>query len=584
MSDLRLRIRNKIYTSGNHIVDTRNNNNSIIVMLGEMSSEKMGDYISEFLKDTLKSQIPESKISLINIGKDELSQLPQRVSDAVKAIDFNPMMKNELYISFVTLMDDELYESVPNIDISAIEEIKVNVLGGYSIEVFYDFYAIFDSQANYERRQNARKAILGFLDKDNGGLVAQKRVFHQACPGGDYYRTSKSITFMILVILTGKIDRHSVIGGVEQKTQDDNYTWTTFALFEKNLASLVIYEMINKLLENQLNGVETVSLETILQRLKSFLQKHELQLKKLASPADKDYLPIAVRKRKRELTLAEKAANVFKKDKIDPIEYIQEDSTSSINDLIAQQSNIFDSYIADNITDQVADEIIMELIKLCTVMSSINNSQNEALVLRSLLECKKELSVAVVSNDYYERKYNEILLKAKSDILDKIIKYFETHVNSYVEKVQKHWNSMNMEVNAMINDFAAFQDYFEGISDLVSDKSVNLLCSYDDILEKIDVHSVIKAINQNSEIFSNVLRSYYDNVQSAGEIAQRFGNRPIAPDTANLYYYLFSSNPVICPEGLRVVTDDYWFREHEIAILFTAKNNISDCNNLPFKV
>ena len=31
MSDLRLKIRNKIYTSGNNIVDTKNNNNAIIV-------------------------------------------------------------------------------------------------------------------------------------------------------------------------------------------------------------------------------------------------------------------------------------------------------------------------------------------------------------------------------------------------------------------------------------------------------------------------------------------------------------------------------------------------------------------------
>jgi len=47
---------------------------------------------------------------------------------------------------------------------------------------------------------------------------------------------------------------------------------------------------------------------------------------------------------------------------------------------------------------------------------------------------------------------------------------------------------------------------------------------------------------------------------------------------------LFTHKDVMCPERLKSVVDDYWFREHEIAILFTAKNNITDCDNLPFKL
>ena len=159
-----------------------------------------------------------------------------------------------------------------------------------------------------------------------------------------------------------------------------------------------------------------------------------------------------------------------------------------------------------------------------------------------------------------------------------------SNVNRYVEKIQEHWNIMNIEVNNMINDFAAFHDYFEGIGDLISDKSIPLMSDYDDILEKIDVRSVVRAIDKNTNIYSSILQSYYDNVQAAGDIVKRFGNRNIVPDIDKTAYTLFSNVGVACPNNLRLVSDEYWFREHEIAILFTAKNNMSDCDNLPFNV
>ncbi len=103
------------------------------------------------------------------------------------------------------------------------------------------------------------------------------------------------------------------------------------------------------------------------------------------------------------------------------------------------------------------------------------------------------------------------------------------------------------------------------------------------MLEKIDVQSVIKAINNNPEIYSNILSSYFDNVQTAGDIAQKFGSKNIVPDMNNIYYCLFTAYEIACPEKLKLVNDDYWFRGQEIAILFTAKNKMSDCNNLPFQ-
>lgn len=585
MGDLRLKVRNKIYTSGNHIVDTKINNNAIVVFLGEMSSETLKPYIDNFLVDTLKSQISNDRISFVQIDNKNISKLPDILSDAVKKIKFKSNVKNELFISFVTIMDDELYAEEQNINVTQIEEMKISALGGYAVEIFYDFYGVFVSSAKYSNRLNARKTIVNFLKKDNGGVNIRKRVYHQACPGDDYYRSAKSITFMVLVNLIAKINQHTVL---DSKVDGDRYTWTTFALFEKNLASLVIYEMINKLLENQVKGVENVSPETISKKIKDVLMLEEGNLKKIASINDSEYIPILVRKTERKLSLIEKILNIFRKNKISPIELRKDNEEASIADLIEQQQKAVNQYIEDNITDEYCDALIVDLIALCTVMSSINNNQNEGLIFSSLTAAKKELLIKDKNNgyqmDYYAGKYSEMLSNAEAKIIDKIIVYFEEHVNSYVEKVQKHWNEMNMEVNNLINDFAAFQNYFEGIGDLISDKTINLLCSYDDLLEKIDVQSVIKAINNNTEIYSNILSSYYDNVRAAGDIAQKFGNRNIVPDLENIAYYLFTASSVECPGKLKLVSDDYWFRDHEIAILFTAKNNISDCDNLPFQV
>ena len=163
MGDLRLKVRNKIYTSGNHIVDTNNNNNAIVVFIGKMSSETLKPYIDNFLEDTLKSQIPSNKISFVQIDENSINDLPKKLGQAVKNIEFNPIMRNELYISFVTIMDDDIYSSEHNIDVSAIEELKVSTLGGYAVEIFYDFYGVFVSTAKYSNRENARNEIFILL-------------------------------------------------------------------------------------------------------------------------------------------------------------------------------------------------------------------------------------------------------------------------------------------------------------------------------------------------------------------------------------------------------------------------------------
>ena len=589
MSDLRLKIRNKIYTSGNHIIDTKNNNNCLIVFIGEKTCEELKSYVDDFLKNTLKSQIPDNKITYVMANKENIDDLPELIARAVKTISFNPTMSNELFISFVTLMDDDIHNTEHKIELNVIEELKTSTLGGYSVDFNYDFYGIFTSVAKYENRLNAKKTILHFLKKENGGLNARKRIYHQSCPGDDFYRSAKSVTFMILISLINKLDHHLVADSI---AEGESYTWTTFALFEKNLASLVIYEMINKLLNNQRSGAEMVSNESLIHIIHDELLAVEGEFKKIASVSDIEYLPVIIKRTERKLTAVEKAKNLFSSEKISPVSYRKSDEDVSVNSLLEQQKKALVQYIEEHISEAYIDNLVLKLIKQCTIMNSINNSSNEALILSSLESCKRELDAnknigngpmeILSSADYYIPKYNKMILTLKSEILDRIIEYFRTNINYYVEKVQNHWNEMNIEVSNMINDFATFQNYFDGINDLISDKYLTLLSEYDDILKKIDISSVIKAIDKDSHIYSNILSSYYDNVKVAGDIARKFGNRNITPDINNMIYCLFSNSMVECPGNLKLIADDYWFREHEISILFTAKNNINDCGNLPY--
>ena len=125
MSELRLKIRNKIYTSGKYIVDTKNNNSyGVVVYLGNLASENFKEYIDSFLKDTLRCQIAEDRITIVQVDSESIGKLSDVLCDAVKNINFSSMVKNELHISFVTVMDDELYACTPKIDISLIEGLK----------------------------------------------------------------------------------------------------------------------------------------------------------------------------------------------------------------------------------------------------------------------------------------------------------------------------------------------------------------------------------------------------------------------------------------------------------------------------
>lgn len=581
MDDLRLKVRNKIYTSGNHIVNTTNNNHAVIVFIGSEASEKLKEYIDNFFGDMLKSQIPRDKLSFLEVGENEMDDLPEKMKQTVEKIDFNQNVVNELYISFVTVMDDDIYKVERKIDVSAIEKLKESALGGFSVEIYYDFYGMFLSSARSDNRQNARKTILNFLDEKNGGVNVRKRIYHQACAGKDYYRCAKSVTFMILINLIKKLDAHNVVNST---AQGEDYTWTTFALYEKNLVSLVVYEMINKLLQNQLKGSETVAKQAICQRIRDISAEQETEMKKLISAGDINYIPIMVRKVERRLTTSEKLKNIFRPGQVSTVELRKENEERSVKDLLEKQKEAVDGYVEENITEKFADEVITDLIRQCTFMESVNNNGNRGLISDCLNDVKKEYSPenAPRQNEYYPDEYNKILYGAQEKLWDTVIEYFEENKKNYVEKVQKHWNEMNAEVSERTKDFAAFQNHFNGMGAL--DKNVNLMCTYDDILEMIDVQNVIAEVNENRNIYANVLKSYFPGVITAGDIAKRFGNCNINPELGDIVYCLFSAADVECPQNMKLVVDSDWFREHEITILFTAKNSMDDCKNLPFSV
>lgn len=590
MSELRLKIRNKIYTSNNHIVDTKNNNNAIIVFLGSRASENLKTYIKDFIKDTLNSQISNDKITYVDIDSNERDLMPEKIKNAIESITFNSAAKNKLLISFVTVMDDDLYNSELKIDIESVNKMKSSILGGFSVEFFFDFYGIFLSAADFKNRQNAKKTIINFLNEDNGGKI-NKRIYHQSCPGNDYYRSAKSISFMILLNLIQKLDQHTVINGV---TEGGKYTWTTFFLSEKNLAALVIYEIIRKLLDNQLNGSnENASIEDIKQSISVELKKKTYDIKKLVPKEDFNYIPIPAKKVELSPGLLERIRNIFRKNKQYPTEWKNDwnGSDIQIHDLLSGQEEAIDEYISQTINDDYIDVFFIRLIKMCTCMKSITDNSNNSLIVRSLESVREELEAQKKQTtvntgkqqDVYNSDYTKLIIDKQIFMLQKMLEYYQQNVNRYIETLQELWNKMNVEVCSLISEFAAFENHFKVSEDLVSDKSIKLMSSYDEILQEIDISKILTSISDNTDIYSNTLKSYFSKIKENCEIVQKFGNTTIAPQPHDIKYYLFSGDEVQCPDELDISVDEYWFRKYEIAILFTAKNNIDECTKLPFE-
>jgi len=386
--------------------------------------------------------------------------------------------------------------------------------------------------------------------------------------------------------LIEKISAHSISTSM---AEGNNYTWNTFALFEKNLAALVIYELVKKLLENQESGNETTPSENIYLEIKNAVTKIEDEIRKYISPNQLDYVPVEVRKTERDLSFGEKFSNIFKKDKANPIVYRREGEEIGVTDLLKKQEEVADRIIERTLTEEFLDNLIVKIIKMLTVTSSMDRP--ESMMVQAMQRFKAEMQdqysgireLRDVNKDSYHSQYNKMIFAMKLKVTDRIINYYINNIESYIAKVQTPLNHMNQEITNMINDFAMFETFFDGIEDLIYNKSIHLMSDYDDILKVIDVDSVIKAIGKNSDIFSKILASYFDSAQETGEIVKKFGSGFISPAPENEKYVLYSSIGINTPSKLDVVVDEKWFREYEMAILFTVKNNKEDCDKLPFE-
>lgn len=577
MGDLRLKVRNKIYsyTSGSGMIDTTCNSNAIVVFLGKTTSGFLRGQTESFLKDTLKAQLPEERITCVEVGPEHMQYLPNILCETVKNVRFNPAIKNQLYISFITIMDDDFHSNAYNIDVSVIEKMKQKTLGGFLVEVTYDFYGLFASVANYEHRKNAKQTIINFLKAENGGIYIKKRIFHQACAGNDYYRAAKSLAFMILGNLIGKIENHRLI---DCRTDGVKYDWNTFVLYEKNLVALVVYEMINQLLKNQLDDYESVPQSDIEYIIDSELDKMEKSLRGIVSMEDYNYMPIVLSRR-------EVAQDGFlnKMRKVKSVEFREERINDSINMLIEQQREVAWNHVREVVTVEYLRSFMDKLVRCCSSVGSVHNKDG-ALIITSLRRSKTELEnkiSALQHTNAYNERYLMMICQLKLAVIDKVIEFYEENVEVIRNRLRYYWNQLHSEVNALINSFVQFQEHFEGLSTLVENKHIKLMSTADDVMDAIDIQSVVRTINQDKSMYARVLKSYFDTVKSAGDIAIRYGNCNISPELNNIAYTLFTATEVECPDSLQPVVDKYWFMEHEIAILLTVKNKPGDCENLP---
>ena len=575
MGDLRLKVRNKIYTytSGSGMIDTSCNSNAIVVFLGKTTAGVLRNQTEDFLKDTLRAQLPDEKITCVEIAREQMQYLPQILCETIKGVRLNPAIKNQLYISFVTLMDDDFHSTAYNIDVTVIEKMKQLTLGGFLVEITYDFYGLFASVANFEHRKNAKQTIINFLNTDNGGIHLRKRIFHQACQGNDYYRVAKSLAFMILANLIGKLENHRVS---DNRTDGIKYDWNTFMLYEKNLVALVVYEMINKLLKNQLNEFEAVPQSDIEAIIDSELDKMENALRRIVSPEDHNYIPIILSRRE---TVQGKWLN-----KKTLVEFREEGAEHSVNMLLEQQRELAWNYVKEVVTVEYLRNFVDRMVRACSSVNSIYNKDG-ALIMSSLKRAKFEMENkigAAQHASYYNDRYNTMITELKLAVINKVIEFYEQNVEVVSKRISYYWNQLHAEVNALINSFVQFQEHFDGLSSLVDSKNIKLMSTAEDVLDTIDIQSVVRTIAQDKSMYARVLKSYFDTVKNAGDIAIRYGSCNITPEINNVAYTLFAATDVQCPDALTPVVDDYWFMEHEIAILLTVKNRPADCENLPF--
>ncbi len=577
MSELRMKVREKIY-SATAAMDTSSNNNAVIVFLGKLSSEKFKEYTKKFTSDLLNHRIAEERFTFVEVdsGSDNIAE---KVYEAVKGIkNLSQQNMNKIFISFVTIMEDDFYANEKKIDLGRLDQVRENLFLGYPVTLHYDFYGIFTAGTAFENRNNARNMIVDFLEQS---AIWVKNIYHCVCAGEDYYRCAKSVSFLILLNLAEKLDVNDL---AKCSVEGNDYTWTTFFLFEKNLISLVVYELVGMLLERNTTGPEEITVETLRSVIFEEIAAKGKKLEAAVPASDVLYIPIRVRRKERELSFIEKIRSRFVEIKDRDI-YLPIDEGADTMQLLEYQKKALDEAMEKELSEKFMDELFEKLIRMCKAIESVDLTDGKSLIVDALDVCRSSLesektSARTTLTDYYAIKHYEMVADAKIALVDTLKKYYVANAERYVRGIVQDLDAKNAEVSALIRDFATLGAHFAKKDMLIYGKSTPLLCSYDTILNEIEIEKVIDEINNDSNIFGNVLKSYFPSVLTAAAHIKTFGGLNINPQSDILRLYV--SGAVATPPNLQMTTDNYWFRTNEIAILYTARNRLEDCKNLPY--
>lgn len=556
-------------------------NQSILVYLGNEVKTNFRKSINDGIKNTLKQNISESKIVEIYVNTQE--ELIPTIEAKLKTMKMDMDSHNRIAISFITVMDDGIYEeSKVAIDINGIQRVKEKILGGYSVSFIYDFYGIFVSPANNKRRGNARKTIVEFLNCKEITTSSEKRVFHQSCPGEEYERTGKAISFVVLANMIDKLAAHTTI---YSEVEGEEYSWNTLAFYEQNMQAIVIYKLIYDLLERQNESYEKMTQLEIAGEIEKEINEIITSLAKKVPKDIKDYMPCEVIKKTKKQSKARLL--IFKRD--EEISYYEKkDEGEFIRMILERQKKEIEEYLQAHLTKEMMTDAIEKLISQCTSLSSIDPQRG--IIGKGLRAAKEEYKDQMASGKRevgdmyfdYDKTYEQLLKEAKYEIISRIENDYSNRANEFQINVRKNWNEKRIDIEPLLRGITIEGNYQNVVNRLIENKYIFLLSEYREMLKIIEVNSIIGRGNNQENIFPEILANFFRRVQNAGDIVCSFGGCPLSPNPTDISYHLYSYESVSCPDKLEMTVDSKWFREHAISILLTVKNQKTECRKLPW--
>lgn len=578
MSDLRNRITEKIFNA-DPAIDLTCDDSAIIVFLGDAANKNLKKHMDACLQSALNKQLKDGRITeVLILTQEDFLRLNQKIKSAISSMKFAVGTTNRLFISFVTVMDDEIYQNSHfDLDISGLEEIKEDLFFGIGMVFEYTFYGLFLPKISQQCRLNARQTIVEFLSSNQD---VPKKVYHHVCH--DYYRSAKAISFVILTTLIDKLHLHGV---AYSSVDNENYSWNTFEFFEQNLPANLICQAVFKLLDKQgdPNYVEDLSAD-IVKHLSDTLEAIGRDLASIVDSREINYVPILMFKSQYKLSFFQKIFKTLFRKNYDTTIYVKsyDDDSSIVSNLIAQQAAVCDAYIKEKVTDAYKTNFIAEIFSMYTTWKGVEGFLSIDTAFAQVietLEYKRDnrINEALSEDAEYLSEYHKMFCNKKIQIARLLNSYCRENMEVLYKTYQKTWSDMRVETNNYLSTMAKFDSEKIIVDNLMKDKSAHLTCSYDDILNEIHMKDILQNIGDG--ILLDVLKNYFPQVKEAGKLAYTYGNLLIYP--SHCTYTLYLDKPLNHKiDDLEVCSDDYWFRNSEISILMTTINKSSDCTLL----